>query len=278
MSRVGARFARLRADGRKALVPFVTAGDPSREAMVAVMHALVEAGADLIELGVPFSDPMADGPVIQRSSERALSRGVGSAEVFDFVREFRRTDDTTPVVLMGYLNPVEMRGADRYAAAAQAAGVDGLLLVDLPPEEAAATRAAINGAGLELISLAAPTTSEARLPRLAGEAQGYLYYVSFAGVTGASITDTTQVAERCARLRALSTVPVLVGFGIKDAASAAAMATLADGVVVGSALVEALSTATDPADAAARARAFLAPLRGALDGLHWPSHTARVDP
>jgi tryptophan synthase alpha chain len=278
MSRLGARFARLRADGRKALVPFITAGDPSRESTVAVMHALVAAGADLIELGVPFSDPMADGPVIQRSSERALGRGVGSRDVFAFVREFRRQDEHTPVVLMGYLNPVEMRGAAGYAAEAGAAGVDGMLLVDLPPEEAAPTRAALNAAGLDLISLAAPTTSEARLPRLAGEAQGYLYYVSFAGVTGASITDAGEVGERCARLRELASVPVLIGFGIKDAASAAAMAPLADGIVVGSALVEALSGATDPADAAARARGFLAPLRAALDGLHWPSRTARVDP
>ena len=277
MSRIDARFARLRAEGRKALVPFITAGDPSREATVAVMHALVAAGADLIELGVPFSDPMADGPVIQRSSERSLGRGVGTADVFGFVRDFRRDDHDTPVVLMGYLNPVEMRGAAAYAAQARDAGVDGVLLVDLPPEEAAPTRAAFNAAGLELISLAAPTTSDARLPRLAGEAQGYLYYVSFAGVTGASITDASQVGERCARLRALSPVPVLIGFGIKDAASAAAMAPLSDGVVVGSALVEAVSGASDPADAAARARAFLAPLRAALDGLNWPSRTARVD-
>ena len=277
MSRIAARFARLQAEGRKALVPFITAGDPSREATVAVMHALVAAGADLIELGVPFSDPMADGPVIQRSSERSLGRGVGTADVFGFVRDFRRDDHDTPVVLMGYLNPVEMRGAAAYAAQARDAGVDGVLLVDLPPEEAAPTRAAFNAAGLELISLAAPTTSDARLPRLAGEAQGYLYYVSFAGVTGASITDASQVGERCARLRALSPVPVLIGFGIKDAASAAAMAPLADGVVVGSALVEAVSGASDPADAAARARAFLAPLRAALDGLNWPSRTARVD-
>ena len=277
MSRIEARFARLRAEGRKALVPFITAGDPSREATVAVMHALVAAGADLIELGVPFSDPMADGPVIQRSSERSLGRGVGTADVFGFVRDFRRDDHDTPVVLMGYLNPVEMRGAAAYAAQARDAGVDGVLLVDLPPDEAAPTRAAFNAAGLELISLAAPTTSDARLPRLAGEAQGYLYYVSFAGVTGASITDASQVGERCARLRALSPVPVLIGFGIKDAASAAAMAPLADGVVVGSALVEAVSGASDPADAATRARAFLAPLRAALDGLNWPSRTARVD-
>ena len=276
-TRIADRFAACAAEQRPALVTFVMAGDPDLSTSEAIFAALPAAGADIIELGMPFSDPMADGPVIQRSSERSLGRGVGTADVFGFVRDFRRDDHDTPVVLMGYLNPVEMRGAAAYAAQARDAGVDGVLLVDLPPEEAAPTRAAFNAAGLELISLAAPTTSDARLPRLAGEAQGYLYYVSFAGVTGASITDASQVGERCARLRALSPVPVLIGFGIKDAASAAAMAPLADGVVVGSALVEAVSGASDPADAAARARAFLAPLRAALDGLNWPSRTARVD-
>ena len=276
MSRIAAQFALLRGEGRKALVPFITAGDPSREATVGVMHALVEAGADILELGVPFSDPMADGPVIQRSSERALERKVGTADVFDFVREFRKRDALTPVVLMGYLNPVEMRGASAYAAAAHGAGIDGVLLVDLPPEEAEPTRAAFNAEGLELISLAAPTTSPERLQALADDAQGYLYYVSFAGVTGASITDAGEVAQRAGALRAMTPVPVLIGFGIKDAASAAAMAPLADGIVVGSALVEHLAGATSPDEAASRARAFLAPLRAALDGLNWPPHTARV--
>ena len=276
MSRIAAQFARLRGEGRKALVPFITAGDPSREATVAVMHALVDAGADILELGVPFSDPMADGPVIQRSSERALERKVGTGDVFDYVREFRKRDANTPVVLMGYLNPVEMRGASAYAAAAHAAGVDGVLLVDLPPEEAEPTRQAFNAGGIELISLAAPTTSPERLQALANGAQGYLYYVSFAGVTGASITDAGEVAQRAGALRAMTPVPVLIGFGIKDAASAAAMAPLADGIVVGSALVESLATAASPEEAASRARAFLAPLRAALDGLNWPPHTARV--
>lgn len=276
MSRIAAQFARLRGEGRKALVPFITAGDPSREATVAVMHALVEAGADILELGVPFSDPMADGPVIQRSSERALERRVGTSDVFEYVREFRLRDALTPVVLMGYLNPVEMRGAAAYASAARNAGVDGVLLVDLPPEEAEPTRQAFNAGGLELISLAAPTTSPERLQALASGAQGYLYYVSFAGVTGANITDAGQVAERAGALRQMSPVPVLIGFGIKDAASAAAMAPLADGIVVGSALVECLASAADPAEAGKRAGQFLAPLRAALDGLNWPSHTARV--
>lgn len=265
MSRISSLFARLAADRRKALVPFITAGDPSLESTVAVMHALVAGGADLIELGVPFSDPMADGPVIQRSSERALERGMGTSQVFDFVRQFRRTDVNTPVVLMGYLNPIEMRGADRYASEASEAGVDGLLLVDLPPEEAAPIRASFNAKGLDLISLVAPTTSAARLRRHAETSQGYLYYVSFAGVTGANLTDFADVADKAGALRAMSKVPVLIGFGIKDAQSAAAVAAFGDGIVVGSALVERLATAGTPQEAAERAKAFLAPLRSAID-------------
>ena len=267
MSRIADTFARLAAGERKALVPFITAGDPSREATVAVMHALVAAGADLLELGVPFSDPMADGPVIQRSSERALERGIDTSYVFECVRAFRETDASTPVVLMGYLNPIEMRGIPRYAREAVAAGVDGVLLVDLPPEEAEPVRDAFTAQSLDLISLASPTTSAPRLARLAATSQGYLYYVSFAGVTGANIVDAGDVASKASALRALSQVPVLIGFGIKDAASAAAMAPIADGIVVGSALVEALSGASSPEDAAARATAFLAPLRAALDAL-----------
>jgi len=265
MNRIDVRLAALKAGNRKALVPFITAGDPSREATVAIMHALVAAGADLLELGVPFSDPMADGPVIQRSSERALLRGVDTNYVFDCVREFRETDSNTPVVLMGYLNPVEMRGLERYSREAAACGVDGVLLVDLPPEEAAPMRAAFNAGALKLISLAAPTTAPERLARLARESQGYLYYVSFAGVTGASNKlDADAAMAKVAALRAQSQVPVLIGFGIKDAASAAKLAPAADGVVVGSALVEILAGAATPAEAAARAAEFLAPIRAAL--------------
>ncbi|HEY5613081.1 MAG TPA: tryptophan synthase subunit alpha [Lysobacter sp.] len=261
-SRIDTRFAALRSAGRKALVPFITAGDPSLDATVPVLHALVDAGADVIELGVPFSDPMADGPTIQRSSERAIARGAGLAYVFDSVRAFRQHDADTPVVLMGYLNPVEIRGADRFAAEAVGAGVDGVLLVDLPPEEAAGFRAAFTAHGLALILLAAPTTSDERIARLCEDAAGYLYYVSFAGVTGADHLDTGAASERLHAIRARSTVPVVAGFGIKDAASAVAMAREADGVVVGSALVAALAAAADPA---AAARAFLSPLRAALD-------------
>ena len=262
MQRLAATFEALRARGRKALVPFLTAGDPALEATVPVLHALVAAGADVIELGVPFSDPMADGPVIQRSSERAIARGAGLAYVLDTVRAFREGDDATPVVLMGYLNPVEIRGVERFAREAAAAGVDGVLLVDLPPEEAGALRTTLTAHGIALILLASPTTQDARLHRLADEAQGYLYYVSFAGVTGADRLDTGAAAVRLQALRGQARVPVLAGFGIKDAASAAAMARHADGVVVGSALVAALAAAADPVGEATR---FLAPLRAALD-------------
>lgn len=266
MSRLDAAFARLRATGRKALVPFVTAGDPALDATVPVMHALVEAGADVIELGVPFSDPMADGPVIQKASERAIARGAGLTHALESTREFRRSDIDTPVVLMGYLNPVEIRGAEAFAAEAAACGVDGMLLVDLPPEEAGPFREAFQRHGIALIWLASPTTDATRLAMLNQLAEGYLYYVSYAGVTGADHLSTGEAGARLASIRASCPVPVLAGFGIKDAASAAAMAEAADGVVVGSALVAAMTDAADATDAAARARGFLAPLRAALDG------------
>lgn len=265
MNRIDARFSRLKASGRKALVPFVTAGDPSLEATVPVMHALVEAGADVIELGVPFSDPMADGPTIQRSSERALARGAGLGYVLDTVRTFRAGDADTPVVLMGYLNPVEIRGAAVFARDAAAAGVDGVLLVDLPPEEAGDFRVAFAEHGLALISLVAPTTSDARRELACGQASGYLYYVSYAGVTGADRLDPRAAGAPLRGLRATSRIPVVAGFGIRDANGAAAMARDADGVVVGSALVAALEGAADSGEAGRRAAAFLAPLRHALD-------------
>ena len=267
MNRIDRRFTQLRSDRRKALIPFVTAGDPSLEATVPVMHALVEAGADVIELGVPFSDPMADGPTIQRSSERALSRGAGLSFVFDCVRRFRERDGDTPVVLMGYLNPVEIRGAGPFAREAAEAGVDGVLLVDLPPEESGEFRRAFAAHDFALILLASPTTTDERMQRLCDDAQGYLYYVSFAGVTGADRLDTGAASERLHAIRQRSRVPVVAGFGIKDAASAAAMAREAEGVVVGSALVAALADTTGANDPAVQARMFLAPLRAALDGL-----------
>jgi tryptophan synthase alpha chain len=265
MNRIEKKTSALRALNKKALVPFFTAGDPSKESAVNIMHALVKGGADIIELGVPFSDPMADGPSIQRSSERALERGVNTGFVFDCVKQFRQSDDETPVVLMGYLNPVEMRGAGSYAQQAVAAGIDGALLVDLPPEEADSVRKAFNQHGLSLISLAAPTTTPERLARLASESQGYLYYVSFAGVTGASNLNIQEVLAKASALRAQASVPVMIGFGIKDAASAQALAPAADGIVIGSALVDALANSQDPN---ATAEAFLRPIRQALDALN----------
>ncbi len=267
MTRLQQRLDALRSAGRKGLVPFMTAGDPSLAATVPVMHALVEAGADVIELGVPFSDPMADGPVIQRSSERALLRGAGQRYVLDSVRQFRERDAVTPVVLMGYLNPVEIRGVATFAADAAEAGVDGVLLVDLPPEEADEYRAAFARHRLALISLASPTTPRARLERLCTQADGYLYYVSYAGVTGADGLDVVDAGQHLQQIRALGPAPVFAGFGIRDAASARAMAEHADGVVVGSALVSAMDGSVDVDEAAARAGAFLRPLRSALDTL-----------
>lgn len=263
-NRIAKKLANLKAGNKKALVPFITVGDPSQESTVGIMHALVKGGADMIELGVPFSDPMADGPTIQRSSERALERGVNTNFVFQCVKTFREQNSETPVVLMGYLNPIEMRGFDKYATQAIEAGIDGVLLVDLPPEEAAPLRAAFTQHGLNLISLAAPTTTPERLHRLANESQGYLYYVSFAGVTGASSIDTKEVLAKASALRAQANVPVMIGFGIKDAASAKALAPAADGIVIGSALVEALAASNDPAGTA---EAFLKPIRDALDSL-----------
>ncbi len=267
MTRLQQRLGALRSAGRKALVPFMTAGDPSLAATVPVMHALVQAGADVIELGVPFSDPMADGPVIQRSSERALLRGVGQRYVLDCVRSFRERDAATPVVLMGYLNPVEIRGVATFAGDSAEAGVDGVLLVDLPPEEADEYRAAFVHHGIALISLASPTTPQARLERLCAQADGYLYYVTYAGVTGSDGLDVGDAGERLQQLRSLGPAPVFAGFGIRDAASARAMAEHADGVVVGSALVSAMDGSVDVEEAAARAAAFLRPLRSALDSL-----------
>ena len=264
MNRIDTRFAALRADGRTGLIPFVTAGDPLPEAMPALMHALVDAGADLIELGVPFSDPMADGPTIQHASERALARGVGLHAILEWVRRFRQRDDATPIVLMGYLNPVEIHGTGRFAAEAAEAGVDGVLLVDCPLEQADAA-APLREAGLRRILLAAPTTSEARLARLSEAAEGFLYYVSFAGITGAAQLSTADIAARVATLRATSRAPVAVGFGVRDASNARAIAAFADAVVIGSALVERLAGAGDAAEAAQRARDFLAPIREALD-------------
>lgn len=265
MNRIDTRFAELRAAGRPGLIPFLTAGDPDPTVTVPVMHALVEAGADLIELGVPFSDPMADGPVIQRASERALEKGVGLRRVLAMVREFRERDAATPVVLMGYLNPIEIHGVGRFADEALAAGVDGVLVVDAPVEEAGPLRERLARSGLAEIFMAAPTTSGARLARVAQAASGFLYYVSFAGITGADRITLGDVQSRIRELRAATSVPLAVGFGVKEPAQSAAIGVFADAVVIGSALVERLAEAIDVADAVARAKGFLAPHRAALD-------------
>jgi len=264
-NRIDTRFDALAAAKRKGLIPFITAGDPADAATVPVMHALVGAGADVIELGVPFSDPMADGPVIQQSSERALARKVGLRRVLEMVREFRQQDTETPIVLMGYLNPVEMFGLERFSKAARDSGVDGMLLVDCPPEEADPVREALNAEGLALVPLAAPTSVGERLGKLCRNAQGYLYYVSFNGVTGAgNKLDAADVATRIQHLRTLSNSRIAVGFGVRDAATAVATGEHADAVVIGSALVSTLAAATDIDDACARATAFLSPIRAAL--------------
>lgn len=264
MNRVDARFGELKTDGRKGLIPFVTAGDPRPEGMVELLHSLVMSGADLIEIGVPFSDPMADGPVIQHANERALTKGVGLTQVFGWVAEFRKTDSATPIVLMGYLNPVEIYGYARFAGDAIAAGVDGVLLVDCPIEEAHTART-LHQAGLRQIFLSAPTTSELRLTALCEGARGFLYHVAFAGVTGANRLSLDAVRERVMAIKARTRTPVAVGFGVRDAASAAAIAKFADAVVIGSALVERLASADSVDAACVAAREFLAPIRAALD-------------
>jgi tryptophan synthase alpha chain len=264
MSRIDRRFARLKADQRTGLIPFVTAGDPSPQHAVALMHALVDAGADVIELGLPFSDPMADGPVIQHASERAIEKGVGLADVLGWVAAFRQRDADTPIVLMGYLNPIEIHGYARLAQEAVQAGVDGVLVVDCPLEESAVLEP-LRQAGLQQILLAAPTTAPGRMVRLCGSAEGFLYYVSFAGITGAARLSTDDIAARVADIRSMSKAPVAVGFGVRDAQSAKAIAGFADAVVIGSALVERLAGADDVDDITARAKDFLAPIRAALD-------------
>ncbi|MDS4040151.1 MAG: tryptophan synthase subunit alpha [Candidatus Competibacter sp.] len=237
MNRITHRFQELRRTGRKALIPYITAGDPHPELTVPMLHGLVQAGADIIELGVPFSDPMADGPVIQKACERALAQGMSLRRVLELVREFRRTDIVTPLVLMGYLNPIESMGYDAFIAGARAAGVDGVLTVDLPPEEAIELVELLDAASIAPIFLLAPTSSAERIRRTIQLARGYLYYVSLKGVTGSATLNVAEVAEKLAEIRACTDLPLGVGFGIKDPPTAAAIARVADAVVVGSALV-----------------------------------------
>ena len=237
MSRLTTRFNNLARIHRKALIPFITAGDPNPELTVPLMHAMVNAGVDIIELGVPFSDPMADGPVIQRASERALEHHVSLRHVLDMVAQFRRQDSATPVVLMGYLNPIECMGYEVFAEAAGSAGVDGALTVDMPPEEAGVLALLLENAGVDPIFLLAPNSTDRRIQTIGAVGKGYLYYVSLKGVTGASHLDVSSVERKLRQIRQFTALPIAVGFGVKDAATAAMIAALADAVVVGSALI-----------------------------------------
>lgn len=269
MSRVAGRFASAAERGRTVLIPYVVAGDPGLDVTVPLMHALVAAGADILELGVPFSDPMAEGPVIQLAHERALANDVSLTAVLAMVSEFRKGDSETPVVLMGYANPIERMGYPRFAQAANEAGVDALITVDIPPEEVDCMRAALKEAQLDAIFLVAPTTPDARIAKITEQASGFIYYVSLKGVTGAGHLDTQDVALHVAAIRRHSDLPVAVGFGIKDAPSASAVAAIADGVVVGSALVHVLAQAVADgggADGAiAAASGLLAEIRSGID-------------
>jgi tryptophan synthase alpha chain len=267
MNRIDTCFAALRAQGRKALLPFVTAGDPAPELTVPILHCLAEAGADIIELGVPFSDPMADGPVIQRASERALDHHVSLHRVLDMVREFRSADARTPVVLMGYLNPVEAMGYCEFAQSAREAGVDGVLTVDMPPEEAGDLVGALRADGLHPVFLLAPTTSADRVAAISKHAGGFVYYVSLKGVTGASHLDVQAVAAKIAQLKTSIRIPIGVGFGISSPQVAAQVAQFADAVVVGSALVRRIeSLLNEPERVPAALSAAVAGMRQAMDG------------
>lgn len=266
MSRLNTVLQSLRASGRKALIPYVTAGDPRPDQTAAILHTLVRSGADVIELGVPFSDPMADGPVIQLACERALAQGTSLARVLEIVAQFRESDVTTPVVLMGYLNPIEAMGLQAFAERARAAGVDAVLTVDLPPEEAAEVVPVYREHGLDSIFLIAPTTTPERIEAALQYGSGYLYYVSLKGVTGAATLDVDDVSRHLDPIRARTDLPVAVGFGIKDAESAAAVSRVADGVIVGSALVRVIEeNGQNPDELHREVAAFMGALRQGLD-------------
>jgi tryptophan synthase alpha chain len=264
MSRIDATFAALRDQRRKALIPYLMAGDPHADSTVDIMRAMAAAGADVFELGIPFSDPMADGPVIQKAGERALARGIGMAQVLAMVREFRAAGLTTPIVLMGYANPIERYGIDRFVADAQTAGVDGVLVVDYPPEECVDFARALKDAAIDPIFLVAPTSSDARIAAVAEVASGYVYHVSLKGVTGAGHFDIDAVKDMIPKIKKHVRLPVGVGFGIRDAKTARAVADVADAVVIGSALVQLLEPASRR-DAPRLAGRFIADVRAALD-------------
>jgi tryptophan synthase alpha chain len=264
MSRIQGRFESLARAKRKALIPYIVAGDPHPALTVPLMRGLVEAGADILEIGVPFSDPMADGPVIQRAGERALKHGVGLADVLRCVSAFREADKATPIVLMGYANPIEAMGVENFIGAAKTAGVDGVIVVDYPPEECEAFVALARKNDIDPIFLLAPTSSDKRIAQVARVGSGYLYYVSLRGVTGAGHLDFSEVTARIPKIRDATRLPVGVGFGIRDAESARQVAKSADAVVIGSRIIQEIEAG--PADGAvARVKAFLRPIREALD-------------
>jgi tryptophan synthase alpha chain len=264
MSRIQARFQALARERRKALIPYITAGDPHPSLTVPLMRALVEAGADILELGVPFSDPMADGPVIQRAGERALKHGVGLADVLRLVHQFREGDSSTPVVLMGYANPIEAMGVENFVGAAKTAGVDGVIVVDYPPEECEQFAALAKKNDIDPIFLLAPTSTDRRIEQVARVGSGYLYYVSLRGITGATHLDLSEVSSRIPKIRAATRLPIGVGFGIRDAESARKVAQTADAVVIGSRIIQEIEAGAAD-QAVSRVKAFLKPIREALD-------------
>jgi len=273
MSRIQGRFEALAAQGRKGLIPYIAAGDPAPDLTVPLMHALARAGCDVIELGVPFSDPMADGPVIQRATERAIKQGVGLKQTLQFVAAFRETDAATPVVLMGYANPIEHMGRAQFARQAAAAGVDGVLVVDYPPEECEEFAADMRTHGIDPIFLLAPTSTDERIARIARVASGYIYYVSLKGITGAGHLDVAAVAAKLPAIKAQAKVPVGVGFGIRDAASAQAVAAVADAVVIGSRIIQELE-ATPREQAVPAVERLLSDIRRAIDAIAPTPHAA----
>ena len=264
MSRIQGRFEALGKAKRKALIPYITAGDPHPSLTVPLMRGLVEAGSDIIELGVPFSDPMADGPVIQRAGERALKHGVGLSAVLKLVSEFRKTDRMTPIVLMGYANPIEAMGVEKFIAAAKSADIDGVIVVDYPPEECEQFAALAKKHGIDPIFLLAPTSTDKRIEQVGRVGSGFLYYVSLRGTTGAAHMDLGDVAARIPKIRAATRLPIGVGFGIRDAESARKVAQAADAVVIGSRIIQEIEAGSAD-DAVARVKAFLKPIRQALD-------------
>jgi tryptophan synthase alpha chain len=266
MSRISQCFENLKKDGQTALIPYVTAGDPEPWVTVPVMHALVEAGADILELGIPFSDPMSDGPVIQKACERALKNDVSLTHVLEMVKQFREKDSDTPVVLMGYANPIEAMGYKEFANSAKQAGVDGVLTVDMPPEEADAFLPLMDKNDIDTIFLVAPTTSKERMEKIAKHAKGFIYYISIKGVTGSAKIDVTEVEAKLADLRSCTDLPLGVGFGIRDGQSAAAVSEIADAVVVGSTLVRCIEEHADkPEELAAAVAGLLAEMRHAIN-------------